>query len=157
MPAARATALPGFFRPSRNRFVFDSLVANEDGLAGAESAGQRPQPVVVCHSSTHKSGNHFCTILLGRGEKHLKFMKSQISNPVRTSEKRSVRQTVSASHSQPRHPALIRTYRKLSVIFDFFRVRFPMILPPMILPLPHLPAPIRRHRKPCICRFMGTR
>src|SRR5439155_17659722 len=62
MPAARATTLPVFFTASRNRSVLDSRLARRPP-AGAESPGQRPQPVVVCRSSIRKFGNHFCTIL----------------------------------------------------------------------------------------------
>src|SRR5881397_2365713 len=59
MPAARALALPFF--SGRPEIVFDSLVARRRP-AGAESARQRPQPVVVCRSTIHKFANHFCTI-----------------------------------------------------------------------------------------------
>ena len=33
-------------------------------------------------------------------------------------------------------PSIRGANPQLSVIFDFFRLRFPMILPPMILPIP---------------------
>src|SRR2546425_13206484 len=59
-------------RPSATIRTYPQLSVEIDFLTGAPPRERSPrrasapperlQPVVVCHSSTHKFGNHFCTI-----------------------------------------------------------------------------------------------
>ena len=145
-------ALPGFLRPSRNRFVFDNLVATKTAWQERSPAGQRPNPLWYAVQAPTNLGTisaPFCTIFSGFAVR-FRCLSTTYDHELHQWYKPNVSPlwtldfgpwtldlgpwTLDFGPWTLDFSAAIRSYPGLSVIFDFFRVRFLMILPPMILP-----------------------